>query len=381
VTTAAYLRLPQRVPLRGKKMRPPDHSEGPTHAEHLARKKLEEAASVPGPGSYAAYRSEFEKAEKPHAQPFCTTASRFSNKLNPTMGDLGPGAYSDGMMAVTNSINVKERHPASLHTTPFGCTAGRFGKQSVVGQALVGATPGPGSYTKEETGFIAAQHDRQFGRFEGGFGSAVDRFNQVGQPNSSAEVGPGAYEVGPEPQMAAALAKRRHKGGVSSMDSTISREKGISISLGVVNASAEPAPGDYQVEKGLGSMGPPGREDIPQVHETPFGITVKRWKDGKSKSIANSQTTPGPGQYDDDKANLALPARDREGKPIEGVVSFTTSAERFAKRAPGEGRRTKVPGPGEYTDGVKAATVKWRTPTFNVSIKRTEAMAKQVEVL
>merc|ERR1711871_1941345 len=136
------------------------------------------------------------------------------------------------------------------------------------------------------------------------------------------------------------------------------------------------APGDYLVQEDMGIHGPPGRSDIPLVAETPFGVTVKRWGDGKSKSTTNNFCGPGPATYSASEAKDALPRRDRAGQQILEQVSFGTSAERFNKRVAGEGRRTKVPGPGEYSDGVKAATTKWRTPTFNVSIKRTEAQAK-----
>ena len=63
---------------------------------------------------------------------------------------------------------------------------------------MEGATPGPGAYAKEDTAFITEQHDRQFGRFEGGFGSASDRFPHKSS-QYSADVGPGAYEVEPHP--------------------------------------------------------------------------------------------------------------------------------------------------------------------------------------
>merc|ERR1711998_718785 len=117
------------------------------------------------------------------------------------------------------AIVVKERHPASLHTTPFGVTAG-----------VDGAAPGPGSYTKEDTGFLSAQQDRQFGRFEGGFGSGSERFQGQKQPYS-ADLGPGAYDTVPDPELAESLGRRRHRGGMSSLDSGISREKSIKQSL------------------------------------------------------------------------------------------------------------------------------------------------------
>ena len=70
-----------------------------------------------------------------------------------------------------------------------------------------------------------------------------------------ADVGPGAYDAVPDPVIEAALNKRRHKGGLSSMDCAIPREKMIRQSLGIVNAGNEPCPGDYVIEKGLGSFG------------------------------------------------------------------------------------------------------------------------------
>jgi len=359
-------------------MRPPDR-EGPSYAEMLARKKLEEAAAVPGPGSYAPPMSDFEVAANANAGPFNVTAKRFSEKV--TTGDLGPGEYTDGIEKQTKAMNIKEKHPASLHTTPFGVTAGRFGKQSVVGQAMEGATPGPGSYTGDDTGFLSAQQDRHFGRFEGGFGSATDRFPQAVQ-QYSADVGPGAYESRPDPEVQAQLGRRRHRGGLSCLDSSVSREKVIRQSLNITNAANEPAPGDYAIETEFGARGPPGRADIPQVAETPFGITVKRWGDGKTKSTTNNVPKPSPGTYDVPDHKKTLPYKGRNGQPVtEALASFGSNSERFPKRAAGEGRRTRVPGPGEYTDGVKAATTKWRTPTFNVTIKRTEANAKIVEVL
>jgi len=354
--------------------------EGPGYDETLARKKLEEAAAIPGPGTYAPPRSDFEKSTgSQNAGPFNGTAKRFKDKMD-DLGELGPGEYSDGLQKATKAMKIKEPHAAALHNTPFGCTAGRFGKQSVVGQATSGATPGPGAYTKEDTGFLSQQQDRQFGRFEGGFGSGSERFQAASQAYS-ADVGPGAYEVNPDAEVSEKLGRRRHKGGLSCLDSSFPREKGISQSLNIVNAGNQPAPGDYEVDKGLGKMGPPGREEVAHVQETPFGITVKRWGDGKTKSRINNFAPPGPGTYDAITAKTALEPRGRDGKPVERQVSFGISAERFHRRAPGEGRRTKMPGPGEYTDGVKAATTKWRTPTFNVSIKRTEAEAKIVEVL
>ena len=60
------------------------------------------------------------------------------------------------------------------------------------------------------------------------------------------------------------------------MDSSVTREHVIQKSLGITNSSNQPAPGDYAIHSDLGPRGPPGRQDIPQIAETPFGVTVKR---------------------------------------------------------------------------------------------------------
>jgi len=354
---------------------------GESYAQTVARKKLEEAARVPGPGSYAPNTSDFERGLKEKSvAPFNNTAKRFTNKSQ--SGDIGPGQYNDGIEKAKKSIVIKERHPAALHTTPFGVTAGRFGKQSITGQSMAAGTPGPGSYTQEDTGFLSQQQDKQFGRFEGGFGSVSERFRE-GKQQYSADIGPGAYDAVPDPQVTAALERRRHKGGSSMLSSGISREKVINQSLNIVSAADEPAPGDYETRENVGAKGPPGRQSIPQVAETPFGVTIKRWEDGKTKSTSRFEP-PGPGSYHADKVRKDIPMKDAAGKEKKGKgVSFDSGPDRFGgkKRGLNIPDKFKYPEPGDYTEGVKAATSKWRTPTFNVSVKRAEALAKIVEVL
>ena len=234
------------APTRQGMRRPAVPHSGESYAECVARKKLEEAAAVPGPGTYAPPKTEFDRLSMVREGPACfnNTAQRWSTHGKNQTGDLGPGEYTE-----SSSIKIKKRHPASLHATPFGVTAGRFGK---AGAMPPSEAPGPGAYQKEDTGFLSAQQDKQFGRFEGGFGSVSERF-QDGKQQYSADLGPGAYEAVPDPAVQAALQKRRHRGGLSSLDSGISREKGIRESLGIGHPLAASLLSNYIVTESKGA--------------------------------------------------------------------------------------------------------------------------------
>lgn len=117
-------------------------------------------------------------------------------------------------------------------------------------------------------------------------------------------------------------------------------------------------------------------EEMTNVNsEKPFGTSDKRWKAKKEHKF------PPPGAYETEKCNKALPRRGRDGKPVVATKgAFNVNAARFSEKPPGVGRRTKQPGPGQYTDGVLDATVKWQKPTYNISIRRSEMQANKVHV-
>lgn len=127
--------------------------------------------------------------------------------------------------------------------------------------------------------------------------------------------------------------------------------------------------GDYTVD---GEWLP---EEVTDINaEKPFGTSDKRWKERKEDKF------PPPGAYDTTKCRKALPRRDREGKAVKATKgAFNVNAARFSEKPPGVGRRTKQPGPGQYSEGVLDAT-KWQKPTYNITIRRSEMQANKVHV-
>jgi len=349
---------------------PPQRStHGATYNEMLARKRLEEAANVPGPGSYGVPDpSPFDKAgdsgpskgvgTKAQGKGFGVTAKRLVPDKEVS---IGPGQYEE----IRTAIQQKGAHPLATHVTPFGNTASRFVKQASAD------VPGPGSYIDDPKGGAAMKQLKQrLGKFEGGFGSGSSRFDADGSyvGSTGRDVGPGTYEGGLDPETHEMLENRRHRGLGSTFMSKDSRAKVVSKSLGLSGKEDEPAPGDYVVESNIGGNGRDTNK------ERPFNTSDERWR------VSKTDKTPGPVTYEPEKAKPAAARRDRTGKAVIAQNSFNAAAGRFDEKPAVAGighslRHTTKPGPGQYDDGMVEATTKWRKPTYNITIRRSEMQA------
>eukprot|EP00656_Telonema_subtile_P044671 TRINITY_DN50935_c0_g2_i1.p1 TRINITY_DN50935_c0_g2~~TRINITY_DN50935_c0_g2_i1.p1 ORF type:complete len:551 (-),score=97.84 TRINITY_DN50935_c0_g2_i1:38-1690(-) len=311
---------------------PPRTSGGENYSQMLTRKRLEEAAAVPGPGSYGVPSNFDQERRGAPGKGFGTTSERFQHTAQ--TGVVGPGQYDDSRSA----IKAKSSHPLATHITPFGTTSNRFGKS-----AAEDRVPGPGSYIE----IIASgdPHVKSAGGISGGFGSCSTRFNAAGSytGNTTCDVGPGTYDAG-EQEVTGMLQKRRHNGMSSTFMSGNTRDKVVTASLGLVGQQDQPAPGDYVVE-------PHTVYSTNMNAAKPFGTSDSRWK------VRKDEKYPSPGAYLAENAQLSLPRRGRDGRPVQtNKGGFNVNSARFVSKPPGVGRRTKQPGPGQYADGLEQAT-------------------------